>query len=1293
MSADGAVPRPSFEPTAEQRDAIGLRGTNLLVSAAAGAGKTTVLVERVVAMLLDGSRDVDVDRLLVVTFTEAAAAEMRDRISRALEAALAERPGDPRIRRQLTLLGRASISTLHSFCLALIRQHFHRIGLDPGLGVMGAHEGWLTRLEVVDELFAEHHDRGEAVDFPDLVLAYGGTRSDRFLKGLVLELYEYAWTLPAPETWLERALAVFEGVEGRAIDATPFWPLLRRRIGFELRRALTLLALARATASTPEGPAGYVARLDDDVAALEACLERLAGGSTWGEAEAALGAMSFGRLPPAKKVDPRLKERAQKLRGQAKDAVKKIGRIYFEPGEQRWLDDLAALAPRMRCLTDLVRSFSERYAAEKRRRSEMDFLDLERLALEVLAEPESDGTVFRPGEVARDLRAYFAEVLVDEYQDINPVQEAILALVSQERPDGVPNRFLVGDVKQSIYGFRHTDPRLFLDKYRAYGAGGGGRRVLLGRNYRSRPSLIDGVNFLFRQIMNAAVGGIDYDRDAELVCGATYPEPDDGPASSVELLLLERGGDGEGEEGELPDAAEREAGAVAARIQALVGEGAAPEQAKAHVWDRDLGAMRPLRYGDVVILLRTARVKTNTFVDVLRRAGIPAHAEVATGWFQATEVEVVLAVLALIDNPRQDIPLAAVLRSPLVGLTASELARIRLAHPRGAFLDAVRAKASEPGEDDALGLRLASFLERLSGWRTAARRGPPSLLVQRIYDETRFVDVAAAMPGGEQRRSNLLALLDRAREFDRFARQGLFRLLRFLDKLRDVEGDLGAAPPASAGEDVVQISTIHKAKGLEYPVVFVVDLGKRFNEEDLRGDLLFHRELGFGPKSVDLDRRVKYASIAHHAVVAAKQLDLRAEEMRVLYVALTRAKERLILVGSASGLADRTRRWVSGIVGHEARALPESVLGGAESYLDWIVPALARHPDGAPLRELADLGPGAAAVDLLPPAGSSFRVGHPIELGVETPSMSSPAAEANANAHLWERMARLEPLGEPLGPWRDEGIVALEDRLRWRYPHASSARRFAKLTVSELERRSTAESDRDEESEVADATRLPGDGGVGGVHEGERASPYLWVPRLEERPRFLEDARETLTSAEIGTATHLVLEHLDLAAPLDMIGVAEQIDDLVRRGLLGAVHASAVDVASICDLFAGEPGSRLVVDPGRVRREVPFTLALDAAEIHDDPALAPGDDVVVVQGVIDALMEREEGDGFVLIDFKTGARARDPRGASELADRAAIARYRGQVTLYRRAVEEIYGRPVQEAFLCFLDLRRSLLVP
>ncbi|EAX46620.1 UvrD-like DNA helicase, C terminal [Thermosinus carboxydivorans Nor1] len=1224
----------------EQRAAIEARGQNLLVAAAAGSGKTSVLVQRIIDRILDKTAPVNVDALLVVTFTNAAAAEMRERIAQALTAELAKGERTRYLERQLLLLNQASISTIHSFCQSVVRQYFYRLDLDPQFRIAGEGETTLLRSDTLEALLAERYEQGDEA-FLTLVDHYGDERDDSSLAGLILRLYEFARSQPWPEHWLRRLADAFR-LDGAAGIGAPWEALLADRIALELERLQHKFARLAAEAVRPGNPAAYVKTLEDDRGQLDWAIA--AARHSWRELGAALNGLKFGTLPAAKGVDAAVCKRFQERRNTIKSKVKEIAERYFGRPEQELIADMRAQLPLVETLIDLVLAFGQRFQEAKKAKGLVDFSDLEHYCLQILLADNATPDNIQPSAVALALREKYEEVLVDEYQDTNAVQETILELVS--RPDR-PNRFMVGDVKQSIYRFRLAEPGLFLEKYNRYPAAAGGseRRIDLAQNFRSRPGILAAVNFLFSQLMTPRAAEMGYGAAEALNPGPDYPPCDQltlagpvevhlinqaeavaaAPAADVvedeaEQQDADAGGDEPANSSELVTAQEltafeREAWLIARRLLAL-------KEAGHVVYDKHDKAYRPLAWRDIVILLRTVQGKAGVLLDVLRQAGIPAYADVDGGYFEETEVQVMLSLLAVIDNPRQDIHLAGVLRSPLVGLTAGDLAAIRLCKD-GDLWTALTAAA---GADIAEPLRqkIGVFLERLDRWRSLARRRGVAELIWSIYRETGYYDYIGGMPGGALRQANLRVLYDRARQFEATNFRGLFRFLRFLERLRDRGSDMAVARALGEGEDVVRVMSIHKSKGLEFPVVVLADLGKQLNLRDTQELVLCHKELGLGPKVIRPDLRDSYPTLARWGIEHKLTLEAKAEELRILYVALTRAREKLILVGSVKKLADRCSDWCA-MVGWQAQALPDALITDAKNYLDWLGPAIVRHPGGAPLRALAgcDETPTAKLAAL----NAAWQV-----ITHAADSINPVAPAQPADNPLAVCLKELKPL-----PGGDSAWVAA--RLDWRYPYAAAVGQPAKLTVSEIKRRFA----------LAD-------------QDGEQWYP----PRLAARPRFIQTAGK-LTAAEVGTAMHTVMQHLNLAGDMSASGVRRELERLVAAEILLPEQAAAVDVEAIAAFFTSPLGQRLLNAAWR-RRELAFCQVLPAASI--DPALAGTDETVFIQGVVDCLFA--EADGLILIDYKTD----QVKDGFELVER-----YDVQLKLYAAAMETILRQPVKEIYL------------
>ncbi|GGA20418.1 helicase-exonuclease AddAB subunit AddA [Paenibacillus physcomitrellae] len=973
------IPKPAGSYWSDdQWNAIALSGGNILVAAAAGSGKTAVLVERIIRKITNPDQPVDIERLMVATFTKAAATEMRHRIREALEGLLEQGEPNEQLERQLAMLGRASITTLHSFCMEVIQRYYTMIPLDPGFRIASEHEAQLLRQETLEELFEEKYGAEDGQAFFSLVEWFSGERSDEGAFRLVQRLYDFSRSHPWPDFWLRSMAASFADATVDSLENSLWIRSITQDTLLSLEGIINLLSQGKALALSPSGPAPYAVSLEEDLNVMLGLKEAVLNGS-WRELHPVFQAAAFGKLKPVKKdqTDPAVQERVKALREEAKKSLNELRLQLFGRPAEDFVAELHDAAPLMSRLAEFVIEFGERYADAKKERGWLDFSDLEHYCLRILLHPDATPLRILPSDAALEYQAQYEEVLLDEYQDTNTVQETIVQLIS--RPDK-GNRFMVGDVKQSIYRFRLAEPGLFLEKYREYGDdfSGSGLRIDLARNFRSRREVVGAVNMLFRQIMNRTVAEIDYDERAELIYGDLFPSSEKGlPQYEPELLLIDRSGgdpgleadqaagadnaegeaekDSEAEETADLEAVRLEARAIAARIRGLLGEGGAPLM----VYDKSLKGSRPAALGDIVILLRSTSGWAPILIQELQMEGIPAAGEVNQGYFQASEVEITLSLLQIIDNPRQDIPLASVLRSPIVGLDEEELSRIRLACSGSGFYEALLAWMEEAEqteqEPSELYVRLERFLALLEGWRRMAREGELSRLIWTVYRQTSYLDWVGGLTGGPQRQANLEALYSRAKQFEQTSgTPGLYSFLRFIDKLKETGGDFGAPSIGGADQDTVRIMTIHKSKGLEFPVVFVAGLSKMFNRQDLNAPFLMHKELGFGPKYVDPDTRVSYPTLPNLAIRRRSQMELIAEEMRILYVALTRPKDKLILVSAVKDLGKSAVNWGQSLSGTE-ELLPDYLLARGRSYLDWIGPALIRHPSAGALRELAGL--------------------------------------------------------------------------------------------------------------------------------------------------------------------------------------------------------------------------------------------------------------------------------------------------------------------------------------------------
>ncbi|WP_099221992.1 helicase-exonuclease AddAB subunit AddA [Listeria costaricensis] len=1215
--------------TDEQWRAIHADGQNILVAAAAGSGKTAVLVTRIIEKLKQEDSRVQVDELLVVTFTNASAAEMKHRIGQALENELLKTPDSVHLRKQLALLSNTSISTLHSFCLDLIRKYYYQTDIDPDFRLIEPIESGMIRDEVLDELLEEQYSMAENDAFFHLADAITGDRSDQGLYDLLIKLYEFSEANPEPNKWLQSLSDYYQTAQMESLADLDYYPLILKAINMSLDQAISELAYAVQLAEQAGGPDVYLPLLKEEKQQL--CQIKAAETMDFSSLAEVWKAIQFKRLPTLKKkeeYDALLVDATKKARDTAKKAVQQVMNDWFTRTEQQYLDDLSAMLPDVKALVSLVQAFAIRFKEAKKAQGVLDFNDLEHLALEILMDKDQDKIA--PSEIALRLRKQYKEVLIDEYQDTNMVQETILKLLTHDE-EAAGNLFMVGDVKQSIYRFRLAEPSLFLGKYSRYRLDGEktGLRIDLAKNFRSRHEVLDITNFLFRQIMDQEVGEINYDAAQELKLGANFAE---NSCYETELLLVDME---KGEQAELTDDLspqelqknQLEAKAIVRKIEELVAK-------QFPIYDKKLGEFRPVTYRDIVILSRSMSGAPE-IEEAMKERDIPFYVNSRTGYFEATEVAIMISLLKLIDNPYQDIPLASVLRSPIIGLNEEELGQIRAIKKRGYYFEAVQTYCQE--KQDGLAEKLSDFLKQLNQWRELSIRENLTTLLYQIYNETNFYEFVGGLPGGKERQANLRALYDRAHQYENTAFRGLFRFIRFVERLELRGDDLGTAKTLGEKEDVVRMMTIHASKGLEFPVVIVAGINRRFNMRDIHAKVLLDKDYGFAASYTNVEKRLTYPTIMQQAIKQKKYQEMIAEEMRVLYVALTRAEEKLILLGTVPD-------WQKMLLQIEPVAMQaEEILAASErfkakTYLEWISKSFVRHPDFGKQTGLSTNG------HILP---TNSR----LQVTVYTHENLIQQADVKKEQQVYlENLKQFQPVQV-----QTEYQEIIRNRLEYVYPYKQQTKIRSKQSVTEIKRQfALADSYSDQE----------------------------FIKQLQpvslERPKFLQE--KMLSPTEIGTAMHTVMQNI----PIDHHPTAEELEallqELVDREVLTEEQKNAINQIQILEFFQTELGEQLIENHSSVRREVPFSYLLPAQQVDEN---AEKEDTILIQGVIDSMIELQ--DEIILIDYKTdrikGKYAADFKEIEPILKK----RYQTQVSLYQEAVEQITQKQVNKAYLYFFD--------
>ena len=1286
--------------TKEQEQVIGLRNRNILVSAAAGSGKTAVLVQRILGKVMDPEHPVDIDRLLIMTFTRAAAGEMRERIANALEDALGENPENEHLQRQTTLIHTAQITTIDGFCAYVIRNYFHLIGLDPGYRTGEEGELKLLQEDVMKELLEAYYAKDQE-KYKYFIECYAAGKSDEGIRDLIYSLYHAAMSNPYPDEWLEKCIDSYKNTDIESIKASEWMKLLWKNVLADLEQAKGLAEEARKLCFSPGGPYLYDDAISSDLLLIRDAQEKALTGDFDGT-RAVLGSPAFARLStkkPKEPVDDLLKEQVKALRENEKDILKDLGSRYFTVGEEELPLLLECCREPVEMLVELTREFIRLYGEKKREKNILDFTDMEHFALEILMERVADEgeAGYRMSQAARELSMKYDEVMVDEYQDSNLVQEMITTCVSGWAKKS-KNIFMVGDVKQSIYRFRLARPELFMEKYKKYMlTDSEEQRIDLHKNFRSRSQVLSCANFIFRQIMGEDLGGIAYDEAAALYPGAVFPEGARDEFLSTEVLLVEKDSEELEDLMEGQDARELEALAISHRIQEMVG--------KEKILDKETGEYRPVRYGDIVILLRTASGWSETFTDVLSAHGIPVYAASKTGYFSALEVVTVLNYLQVCDNPLQDIPLAGVLRSPLAGCTTQELAVIREEDPEGMLYESVlhflgeeetnsadevqeavtgvgfneeipweeeyqtdlfdwerlqqeeaarekekRRKLISPEDRDALQKKLRGFISLLNEMRDLAVYTPVHELILEILRRTGYGNYAKALPNGAQRSANLAMLVEKAMDYEKTSYRGLFNFVRYIEHLQKYEVDYGEVNLSGAGEGSVEIMTIHKSKGLEFPVVILAGMGKQFNFQDLNAKLLIHPDYGLGADAILPDRRMVVSTLNKQVIRRQLLEESLGEEIRVLYVALTRAKEKMILTGAVSNL-DKELIRLSHFRENQTELLPAETRLKGKNYLDYVLPALARHRCMDSLYEKIGLFPTKENPLYEDPA--QFQVKR-----ITAQMLTEAEVVDQATGQMEENL---------LEDWDSEKVMdpgireELDKRFGFVYPYEYRRDIPVKVTVSDLKKKSYHE---DEE-----------------IEEAVYFEPDI-VPLV---PRFIEEkteAEEEFAGAARGTAYHRVMECLEYGKTDTSQNLKEQIEELVQNQKLSEVEAKCVRVSDIRGFVECDLGQRMKAAAlkGRLFREQPFVISRSAAEIDES---WDESERVLVQGIIDAyFLEDEE---IVLVDYKTDYVRRGE-------EKKLIERYHTQLEDYGQALERMTRRRVKEKYIYSFALKKAILL-
>lgn len=1198
--------------TKEQQQVIDLRNRNILVSAAAGSGKTAVLVERIKELVLDKKHPVDIDHLLVVTFTNAAAAQMKERVAKALEKALQENPSDVRLQQQAALVQNAQITTIDSFCLYVLRNHFHEIGLEPNFRIGDEGELKLLREDVMTGLFEQCYEEKHP-GFLHLISCYGTSRSDAPVRDMIFKLYSYAQSYPWPKQWLREALSCYEIKTEQELEHASFIEMTveygKQMVRGYLEQAEHYLELCQ----DADGPYMYEDACEQDAELMEELLSC----DTYQAFYEELGKCKFATLGRAKDYigSPEKQEQVKAERKKLKDGIGKLKSDCFALTFQEILEQLALVQPSAEALAEVTERFIDAFAERKQDKNLVDFSDLEHFALEILVEEETG----KPTETAKEFQNAYEEIMIDEYQDSNYVQETILRAISREVV-GQNNLFMVGDVKQSIYRFRLARPELFMEKFDTYETTDAPcQRIDLHKNFRSRDTVLTFTNDIFYQIMKRNLGGVDYTGEAALYCGADYPAGEKADAFDSEILLTTTQELEEGTKQQISKQ-ELEAKLIADRIRKMVG--------KEEVVDEETGEFRKVRYGDIVILLRSLSEWADLFAEVLNANGIPAHTVSRAGYFSTLEIRTVLNYLRILDNPRQDIPLAAVLKSPMAGLSDEQLARLRLLAEDKPYHQCVKMfleaeeelTEKESTADEDMRAKLKRFSETYKKLRRQTMDIPMHELLQKVLKETGYARYASALPAGRQRLANLHMLSEKAIAYEKTSYRGLYHFIRYIDELQKYDVDFGEAELVGENEDAVNIMSIHKSKGLEFPVCFVSGMGKSFNKQDSRSKMILHPNLGVGLDIIEEDRRIKVPAFFKKVIARQTELESLGEELRVLYVAFTRAKEKLIITGCIKD-EEMLQQIREIYCGSNRKELNFKERAEAKTFLEWILPAAAA-------------------------SGSWDKVSY-----VTPWSMLEDEAAHQITEHvsLRQRVQQAEKVSDTL-------YEKIKEQLSYQYPHPDAIHLVTKYSVSELKHRAMRELAAKEEEDVTPKFLE------------EVSTPYV--------PAFMEGKAEVNQGALRGTAMHRLMECYDFTKMPDRSdefaeNIKKQLTGLVQMGKVSEDMQKLIRIPSVELFLKSQLAPRMKAAAMRddLFREKPFVMGNHEME----------EEMVLIQGIIDVFWVEE--DGIVLLDYKTDR----VDSATRLRDM-----YKEQLDLYAEALERIFPFPVKEKYLYSFRLNQAI---
>lgn len=1232
---------PEVKWTEEQSQAINEKGSNILVAAAAGSGKTAVLVERIINKIIN--ENIDIDKLLVVTFTNAAASEMRERILDAIYKKLEEYPENQNLQRQITLINKASICTIDSFCLEVVRNNFFELdNISPNFRIADTTEIELLKQEVIEDIFEEKYENQDE-NFSKLINTYTSYRDDTPLKELVLKIYSYIQSSPFPEEWLNEKIEMFNLKDklNEDFSKTPWGNILLKEIEEEIIDDIKTLEDIKKELDLDSELESFSQVVRSDLDFFKILQENI---NNWDKLYEIYNKMSFVSWP-RKKIESDLKEYAKNVRDDVKKKFSsKLSKILICNSEEA-NQDIFDMYEILLKLKNLILEFGKEFSKRKRLKNMVDFNDIEHLALDILIKKQEDKIEIT--DVAKRYQKKFIEIAIDEYQDSNLVQEYILTSISNNN-----NIFMVGDVKQSIYKFRQAMPELFISKYKTYKnkenkSENDNLKIQLFKNFRSRKNVLDFTNLIFENIMSGSLGDIEYNKEEYLNLGADYKEIEQNLKAEIDIINLK---DQENEEENTSEILEEEenterleniqleARFVASKIKELI-------ENKFQVFDRKKNCFRDIKYKDIVVLLRSTKTSAPIFEEEIINLDMPVFSDSSQEYLDSIEIENIMSLLRIIDNPIQDIPLVTVLRSNIGKFTDDELVEIRLSDKYDNFYNAMQKAKINVGKN--LQEKIEKFLTNLEKWRKEQEYLALDEFVWKLYSDTGYYNYVGLMPNGELRQANLKMLFERAKQFETASFKGLYNFINFIEKLKLSSGDLGSAKLIGENDDVIRIMSIHKSKGLEFPVVFLANTGKQFNLMDLNKNILLHQELGIGVKYINYDKQVQYDTLSKSAIKSKVFTETLSEEMRILYVALTRAKEKLYITGTMNDYEKEIEKMKIQVERYSKNGnkINQILIKKYKKYLDWI--------------NLVYLYEKGNTKDLI-----EYNVLEKEEIIKKCKRIEQE--EIDVVKMLEEHKKDKEE------------IKKIEEILNFEYKHKLATTIPTMSSVTQIKQMQdnikgskVRKEDKEEAVQKPEKSNLLKKSKEVKEHKEERMTTF-------DKPKFLkEDKEDKLTNAEKGTLVHLCMQHLNEKVEYNLEKIKELVEELERKEIITLKEKENINLYKILE-FTKSNIWKEMKKAKKVYKERPFFINIPAKEIYKEEI----EEKILIQGIID-LYYINENDEIILVDYKTDYVERGK-------EQELIGKYKKQLDLYCKAIEEASNKEVSRIYIYSVYLGKGI---